>query len=181
MKYRKYCCNIWDASIWRASRQGMEFWFYLSCCSFCSCREPVTINCAVPLWFRRSFTSGVQLPFSYHQFIPRTWEAIPIFFPLSLLVLSCVTFSPLIWSLTSVMHKSLLSQTTDEPCSQQLQKILLAAGAVWCCTPQGKTFVFQNKGKNLAANKSDKILSIILPLTKNKNNLSLAMNDFSRA
>lgn len=45
----------------------------------------------------------------------------------------------------------------------------------------GKNVCFPKKEKNLAANKRDKILSIILPLTKNKNNLSLDVNDFSRA
>lgn len=79
------------------------------------------------------------------------------------------------------MRKSLLSQTTDEPCSEQLQKIFFASGTVWCQTPKGKMFVSQNKKKNIAANKGEKILSILFPLTKNKNNLSLDMNDFSRA
>lgn len=45
----------------------------------------------------------------------------------------------------------------------------------------GKNVCFPKKEKYLAVNKRDKILSIILPLTKNKNNLSLDVNDFSRA
>jgi len=45
----------------------------------------------------------------------------------------------------------------------------------------GNEVCFPKQGKSLAENKRGKILSIILSLTKNKNNLSLDMKDFSRA
>lgn len=45
----------------------------------------------------------------------------------------------------------------------------------------GKDASFPKQEKNRAANKGEKTLSIILPLTKNKNSLSLDMSDFSKA
>lgn len=45
----------------------------------------------------------------------------------------------------------------------------------------GKDASFPKQEKNHAANKGEKTLSIILPLTKNKNSLSLDMSDFSKA
>lgn len=181
MKHRKCCCNVWDAPIWRTEQTGMEFCFYLLSCSLCFFHESGNniLCCATlmlkQLYFRSVITLSLALVHSQH-----------------LGNCSLISYFVLVGTfLCDILSIRMISDPSDAWVASESNNrwtlFRTAAKNILCfrhCLmlySLGKDVCFPKQEKHLPENKRDKILSIILPLTKNKNNLSLDVNDFSRA